>query len=174
METDTFELRTGSREAVADITGQCAAFAARHGGDGLLHVFVPHATAGIAIIETGRLTFDEFNERVDEAYAARTDVDLNAALRELPRQPSHVQPQHRPHPPHRRRRRRAPWKRWAASSFTFVNGICIAVWAASGGGYFWPIWVLIPTGAICLRRMAITATRTKKHAAISMLSGRQR
>ena len=53
METDTFELRTGSREAVADITGQCAAFAARHGGDGLLHVFVPHATAGIAILETG-------------------------------------------------------------------------------------------------------------------------
>jgi secondary thiamine-phosphate synthase enzyme len=53
VETDTFQLHTGSREAIHDMTDQCAAFAARHGGDGLLNVFVPHATAGVAIIETG-------------------------------------------------------------------------------------------------------------------------
>ena len=36
---------------MADITGECAEFArsASGGGDGLLHVFVPHATAGIAL-----------------------------------------------------------------------------------------------------------------------------
>jgi len=53
VETDTFDLRTGDREAVADITDRCAAFAREHGGDGLLHVFVPHATAGMATLETG-------------------------------------------------------------------------------------------------------------------------
>ena len=55
MESDIIRVSTGSREAVADITGQCAEFArlAAKGGDGLLHVFVPHATAGIAIIELG-------------------------------------------------------------------------------------------------------------------------
>src|SRR5579864_9571292 len=55
MESDIIRVRTGSREVVADITGQCAEFArsAAKGGDGLLHVFVPHATAGIAIIELG-------------------------------------------------------------------------------------------------------------------------
>ena len=55
MQSDIIRVRTGSREAVADITGQCAEFAgsASGGGDGLLHVFVPHATAGIAIIELG-------------------------------------------------------------------------------------------------------------------------
>ena len=55
MKSDIIRVRTGSREAVADITGQCAEFArsAAGGGDGLLHVFVPHATAGIAIIELG-------------------------------------------------------------------------------------------------------------------------
>ena len=55
MESDIIRVRTGTREAVADITGQCAEFArsAARGGDGLLHVFVPHATAGIAIIELG-------------------------------------------------------------------------------------------------------------------------
>ena len=67
METDTFDLRTGDREAVADITDRCAAFAREHGGDGLLHVFVPHATAGIAIIETG----------------SGSDSDLLAALGDL-------------------------------------------------------------------------------------------
>lgn len=49
------QVRTGSREGVFDITGQCADFASRAaaGGDGLLHVFVPHATAGLALIELG-------------------------------------------------------------------------------------------------------------------------
>ena len=49
------QVRTGSREGVFDITGQCADFASRAaaGGDGLLHVFVPHATAGLALMELG-------------------------------------------------------------------------------------------------------------------------
>ncbi|PKK14847.1 MAG: hypothetical protein BUE48_008070 [Thermomonospora sp. CIF 1] len=58
---------TGGRETVHDITAECAAFAAEAGGDGLLHVFVPHATAGVALIELG----------------AGSDADLLAALREL-------------------------------------------------------------------------------------------
>jgi secondary thiamine-phosphate synthase enzyme len=55
MESEIIRVKTGSRETVADITGQCAEFVklAAGGGDGLLHVFVPHATAGIAIIELG-------------------------------------------------------------------------------------------------------------------------
>src|ERR1019366_3901839 len=55
MKTMTFPVRTGSRETVHDITGQCAEFARESsgGGDGLLHVFVPHATAGVALIELG-------------------------------------------------------------------------------------------------------------------------
>jgi secondary thiamine-phosphate synthase enzyme len=55
MKTEMIQVRTGSREGVFDITGQCADFASRAaaGGDGLLHVFVPHATAGLALIELG-------------------------------------------------------------------------------------------------------------------------
>ena len=69
MQSDIIRVRTGSREAVADITGQCAEFArsASGGGDGLLHVFVPHATAGIAVIELG----------------SGSDPDLLSALAEL-------------------------------------------------------------------------------------------
>ena len=52
MDSETRTYRTGSREAVLDLTRDCAGFVDGR-GDGLLHVFVPHATAGIAIIETG-------------------------------------------------------------------------------------------------------------------------
>ena len=55
MMTTTFRLRTEGKDCVVDITDRCAEFA-RHaaaGEDGLLHVFVPHATAGLAIMELG-------------------------------------------------------------------------------------------------------------------------
>ncbi|MBF6168946.1 YjbQ family protein [Streptomyces gardneri] len=67
MKSTLLEVRTGHREVVQDITPQCATFARAAGGDGLLHVFVPHATAGIAVMELG----------------ARSDDDLLAALRDL-------------------------------------------------------------------------------------------
>jgi secondary thiamine-phosphate synthase enzyme len=55
MKTTTIDVRTGSRDAVHDITRQCEQFAreAAAGGDGLLNVFVPHATAGLAVLELG-------------------------------------------------------------------------------------------------------------------------
>lgn len=52
MKTQVFELHTGTERGVVDLTHQATDFV-RGEGDGLLNVFVPHATAGIAIIETG-------------------------------------------------------------------------------------------------------------------------
>jgi secondary thiamine-phosphate synthase enzyme len=69
MKTEIIRVRTGGRAVVRDITGECAQFAgtASAGGDGLLHVFVPHATAGIALLELG----------------AGSDDDLLSALADL-------------------------------------------------------------------------------------------
>jgi secondary thiamine-phosphate synthase enzyme len=69
MKTQLISVRTGGREGVFDLTGRCEEFAgaAAGGGDGLLHVFVPHATAGLALLETG----------------AGSDTDLLAVLDEL-------------------------------------------------------------------------------------------
>jgi secondary thiamine-phosphate synthase enzyme len=55
MESEEFEVATGDRERVYDITSECARFTARAagGGSGLLHVFVPHATAGLVLMELG-------------------------------------------------------------------------------------------------------------------------
>jgi secondary thiamine-phosphate synthase enzyme len=51
MDTQLLTIRTAAR-LCTDLTGQAADFVAGR-GDGLLHVFVPHATAGLALIETG-------------------------------------------------------------------------------------------------------------------------
>lgn len=58
MRSETRTYRTGDREAVLDLTGDCAAFVSDE-QDGLLSLFVPHATAGIAVIETGAGSDDD-------------------------------------------------------------------------------------------------------------------
>lgn len=66
MESELRSYRTGGQEVVLDLTRDVASFVADR-GDGLVHVFVPHATAGLAILETG----------------AGSDDDLLAALGDL-------------------------------------------------------------------------------------------
>ncbi|MGI9667201.1 MAG: YjbQ family protein [Acidimicrobiia bacterium] len=52
MKTETHRIATGRSKRVVDLTGDATAFV-RGEGDGLLNVFVPHATAGVAILEVG-------------------------------------------------------------------------------------------------------------------------
>lgn len=52
MKTVVRRVRSGSQPAVVDVTGLAAEFVAGE-GDGLLNVFVPHATAGVAVLEVG-------------------------------------------------------------------------------------------------------------------------
>ncbi|HEV8571610.1 MAG TPA: secondary thiamine-phosphate synthase enzyme YjbQ [Actinomycetota bacterium] len=52
MRTTEFTIDTSDR-FVTDVTDRVEAFAGDAGGDGVLHVFVPHATAGVALMETG-------------------------------------------------------------------------------------------------------------------------
>lgn len=58
MRTEVITISTGSTATVHDLTAAAEAFVAGQ-GDGLLHVFVPHATAGLAIIETGAGSDDD-------------------------------------------------------------------------------------------------------------------
>jgi secondary thiamine-phosphate synthase enzyme len=61
MRSVVLEVRTGSARGFTDLTPACARFAAEAsgGGDGLLHVFVPHATAGVVVMELGAGTEDD-------------------------------------------------------------------------------------------------------------------
>ena len=68
MQSVELSVHTGHTQRVVDLTTRCALFLADVGArEGLLNVFVPHATAGIAVIETG----------------AGSDDDLLAALHDL-------------------------------------------------------------------------------------------
>ncbi|MGH3495316.1 MAG: YjbQ family protein [Sciscionella sp.] len=68
MYSKEISLHTGARPVVLDVTRECTAFlhSISH-AEGLLHMWVPHATAGLAILETG----------------AGSDVDLLRALNDL-------------------------------------------------------------------------------------------
>ena len=57
-------MTTGNRRFV-DLTDEVDAFVREVGIDGLLHVFVPHATAGVALFETGAGTEEDLAETID-------------------------------------------------------------------------------------------------------------
>ena len=68
MRTRELSLDTGREPSLTDLTGACAGFLAEVGaGDGLLSVFVPHATAGVVVVELG----------------AGSEEDVRAALERL-------------------------------------------------------------------------------------------
>jgi secondary thiamine-phosphate synthase enzyme len=69
VETKTLEIRTGSNPIAADITSEAATFCAGR-GDGLLNIFVPHATAGVAILETGAGSDSDLLQALDDLLPA--------------------------------------------------------------------------------------------------------
>lgn len=103
----------------------------------------------------GRLTAEEFSERLDKTFEAKTIGDLDALLRDLPsidlyrlpdarltRQPQQARVQ-----PAAARHGSAGW-RAAWGCYLTVNLICFVVWMLSGFGYPWFLWVAGPWGAI--------------------------
>lgn len=67
MDTDVLDVDTTDRRLV-DLTDDVRAFCRRRGGpsrDGLCNVFVPHATAGVALIETGAGSDDDLLDTLE-------------------------------------------------------------------------------------------------------------
>jgi secondary thiamine-phosphate synthase enzyme len=64
MRSEAITVRTGGAECVYNLTRYCRAFTTDE-GDGLLNVFVPHATAGLAIVETGAGSDDDLLAALD-------------------------------------------------------------------------------------------------------------
>jgi len=76
MRSETIRINTRDRR-VTDLTDRVRSFAREGGGDGLVHVFAPHATAGLALMETGsgsEADLDELLARIvprDDRYVHR-------------------------------------------------------------------------------------------------------
>jgi hypothetical protein len=123
----------------------------------------------------GRLTADEFAERMEKAYAAKTIGELDSLLEDLPgidiyRLPHDSLPRYRGSGPGAAFSAslghgglgsrlaawgpsrlspvwRAAWACWLSTSL-----VCFVIWAIAGAGYPWPLWVAGPWGAILAAR----------------------
>ena len=121
----------------------------------------------------GRLTAEEVNERLDKAYAAKTMGELDELMVDLPAMDLYRLPDaslrrygrpkpgassfleaaaSRPGGVARGHSRFSPaWVSAWGSWFT-VSLLCFVIWAISGAGYPWPLWVAAPWGAVMLGR----------------------
>lgn len=112
-----------------------------------------------AALEEGRLDLYEYDERLGQAYAARTYDELDGLLADLPR-PVAEQPDPVARSGRSGRRPRPPAPPWLAElwrPWVRVVSICAAIWAVSAIAsvtasgdlpYFWPFWVAVPWGAV--------------------------
>jgi len=118
----------------------------------------------------GRLTAEEFNERLDKAYEAKTMGELDELMADLPamdlyRLPDATLPRYGGPKPGagsylqtvqgqgglaRRHGRFSPAWASAWGSWFTVSLLCFVIWAISGFGYPWPLWVAAPWGAVML------------------------
>jgi hypothetical protein len=137
----------------------------------------PHLRAGDAdraavasvlgqAMAAGRLTVDEYDERLTRVFAAKTYGDLAELTADLPGQPprramtaSSSAPAYR----HGCGGTRASWAAWRS-----VAVIVIGIWLATSLAAnvllpFWPMWVLVPWGAVLLASTVGGGPRRRRH-----------
>jgi Domain of unknown function (DUF1707)/2TM domain len=85
----------------------------------------------------GRLTLEEFEERMASAWTARTGADLDVLVRDLPAQSEPSGP-----PATAARRRLYPH----ATTYLVVIALLWLIWLVTGAGYPWPIWPMLGWG----------------------------
>ncbi|HKF00048.1 MAG TPA: DUF1707 domain-containing protein [Actinomycetes bacterium] len=98
--------------------------------------------------QEGRLTTEEVATRVDSAQAARTVGELDALLADLPDQPTPPPSPAAASPPAPAagpRRGQPTRQAFYRTLWTFLvlDLFSIGVWAFTGAGYFWPIWLIL-------------------------------
>ena len=94
----------------------------------------------------GRLSQDEFDDRLDRAHAARTYADLAQLTLDLPVSASNVAKVERNEVVKDSKELRSAWASWLGVG-VLVNIIWFATWMGSGPApYYWPIWVIGPWG----------------------------
>jgi Domain of unknown function (DUF1707)/2TM domain len=81
----------------------------------------------------GRLTSEELEERLETAFSARTDAELEQLVADVP---APARPVARPR----------LWDSEHVRAYVGTMLLLIAIWALTGAGYFWPIWPMLGWG----------------------------
>jgi hypothetical protein len=79
----------------------------------------------------GRLTPAELEERLEGAFSARTEAELEPLVADLPVPPALA---------------RRPARRPDFGPFVLVSLMLVGIWALTGMGYFWPVWPIAGWG----------------------------
>ena len=120
-------------------------------------------------LDEGRLSLHEYDDRVGQAYAARTYADLIALVDDLPRPGvSAADVAARREAEARRSARRMPtalivlWTIWGAlAAVNLVVYVLVAV-STSGDLYPWPIWMLVPGAALGVITVGVQNARGRR------------
>jgi hypothetical protein len=134
---------------------------------------------------SGRITVDDFSERLGDALRAETVADLNNTLRDLPPVPGSPRPWaapvtvpdwdgRRPHRPSLQYvscfgyRHTPEWAERSArrhlGRYMRVMALLIVIWALTGFGYFWPVWPMVFWGFFVGRRFIRARRYADSHA----------
>lgn len=117
----------------------------------------------------GRITLEELEERIAEVYAAASRVELERALRELPRSPAVIPPSK---PPVGTRASAAPVRQSAKKGAEVALRVHLAVYLSviaflvliyamtDFGGYFWPVWPAMGWGLAVAIQAGVTKAVT--------------
>jgi len=106
-------------------------------------------------LAAGRLTFEEFEQRLDLVLRAPTHGQLRRALTDLPGSPP---PELGVASARERAVHRARWDQNRWSRFVGVNAGCWALWALAGGAdahearALWPLLITVPWGLLLARK----------------------
>lgn len=102
----------------------------------------------------GRLTVDEFQERLERTYAARTLGELDVLTADLP---VAAPPPSEPHSEVRHDLRAR------LAGYAVISVFLILIWALTGLGYFWPIWPILGLGlALSLRALGVHSSSRER------------
>jgi DUF1707 SHOCT-like domain/2TM domain len=82
----------------------------------------------------GRLSAEELEERLEGAFGARTERELEPLTADLPDAPE------------RRAPSRLRWDTEHVRAYVSVSVMLVAIWALTGADYFWPIWPILGWG----------------------------
>ena len=97
-----------------------------------------------AALDEGRLSLGEYDDRVRQAYAARTYAELRRAERKLPMALLVL------------------WTVWGAASAVNLMVWFLVVVTVAGDVYPWPVWLLVPGAALGASTVGVQAIRRQR------------